>query len=62
MTANSKTDSADVLKAMTVLTLVIYIECTLVNLQPFTLSAQLIVVQNFTLQRPLATVVDGMAG
>ena len=45
--ANSKIDGAGVLKVITVLTLIIYLECTLVDLQPLTLSVQHIVVQHY---------------
>ena len=45
--ANSKTDGAGVFKTITVLALVICLECTLVDLQPLTLSVQHIVVQHY---------------
>ena len=48
-TGNSRSDGVGVLKAMTVLTLLIYLKFTsiLVDLQSLTLSVQNIVVQNY---------------
>ena len=46
--ANSSTDGASVLKAITALTLVIHLKCTLVALCPLILSVQHIVVARAT--------------